>query len=187
MPTTQTPGLSGSERPTRKRSWTGKKAKQDSAKARKDEEERVKREAEEVERKKREETEAAEKARAEAAKKEKEGAKKALKKERKQLRTLCKDHEFYAKDEEEKLVHMTELEKLCELLQATELNDLNCQLEKKESGEGRVAFKAAVKEMNDKLEKDKMEVMEKARKGGGGGGRRGAVLPTGSGPQKTWR
>ena len=78
---------------------------------------RVKREAEEVERKKREEAEAAEKARAEAAKKEKEGAKKALKKERKQLRTLCKDHEFYAKDEEEKLVHMTELEKLCELLQ----------------------------------------------------------------------
>ena len=78
---------------------------------------RVKREAEEVERKKREEAEAAEKVRAEAAKKEKEGAKKALKKERKQLRTLCKDHEFYAKDEEEKLVHMTELEKLCELLQ----------------------------------------------------------------------
>ena len=73
--------------------------------------------AEEVKRKKREEAEAAEKARAEAAKKEKEGAKKALKKERKQLRTLCKDHEFYAKDEEEKLVHMTELEKLCELLQ----------------------------------------------------------------------
>ena len=70
-----------------------------------------------MERKKREEAEAAEKARAEAAKKEKEGAKKALKKERKQLRTLCKDHEFYAKDEEEKLVHMTELEKLCELLQ----------------------------------------------------------------------
>jgi len=150
-----------------------KKAKQDAAKARKDEEERVKREAEEVERKKREEAEAAEKARAEAAKKEKEGAKKALKKERKQLRTLCKDHEFYAKDEEEKLVHMTELEKLCELLQATELNDLNCQLEKKESGEGRVAFKAAVKEMNDKLEKDKMEVMEKAQKGGGGGGASG--------------
>ena len=57
---------------------------------------RVKREAEEVERKKREEAEAAEKARAEAAKKEKEGAKKALKKERKQLRTLCKDHDYYA-------------------------------------------------------------------------------------------
>ena len=57
--------------------------------------------------------------------------------------------------------------------QATELNDLNCQLEKKESGEGRVAFKAAVKEMNDKLEKDKMEVMEKAQKGGGGGGASG--------------
>ena len=57
--------------------------------------------------------------------------------------------------------------------QATELNDLNCQLERKESGEGRVAFKAAVKEMNDKLEKDKMEVMEKAQKGGGGGGASG--------------
>ena len=94
-----------------------KKAKQDAAKARKDEEEKVRREAEAAAAKKRQEEEAAEKAKADAAKKEKEGAKKALKKERKQLRTLCKDNEFYAEDDEEKVRHMTELDKLCELLQ----------------------------------------------------------------------
>jgi len=141
-----------------------KKAKQDAAKARKDEEERLKREAEAAAQKKREEEEAAEKAKAEAAKKEKEGAKKVLKKERKQLRTLCKDHDFYAQDEEEKVRHMTELDKLCELLQATELNELNSRLEKN----GRETFKEAVQRLNDRLEKDKMDQVEKAQRGGAG-------------------
>lgn len=143
-----------------------KKAKQDAAKARKDEEEKVKREAEAAAAKKRQEEEAAEKAKAEAAKKEKEGAKKALKKERKQLRTLCKDNEFYAEDDEEKVRHMTELDKLCELLQATELNELNVRLE---SPNGRETFKEAVQRLNDRLEKDKMDQVERAQKGGGGG------------------
>ena len=151
-----------------------KKAKQDAAKARREEEERQRHEAEEAERKKREQEEAEEKARMEAAKKEKEAQKKALKKERKQLRTLCKEHEFYANDEEEKISHMTELEKLCELLAVVQLNDLNSKLQ---SG-GREVFVQAVKELNDKLEKDKLETMEKAQKGASGG--------AGSSSSKAW-
>jgi len=147
-----------------------KKAKQDAAKARKEEEERLKREAEEAEKRKREEAEAEEKAKAEAAKKEKEAVKKALKKERKQLRTLCKDHEFYAGDEEEKVGHMTEMEKLCELLQVVQLQDLNGQLSAADGKEaGRTLFKAAVQDLNDRLEKDKREMIEKTQKGGASG------------------
>jgi len=144
-----------------------KKAKQDAAKARRDEEDRLKREAEALEKAQKDEEEKAEKAKAEALKKEKEGAKKVLKKERKQLRTLCKDHDYYAQDEEEKVKHMTELDKLCELLQATELNDLNSRLESKDVDGSRGVFQEAVQLMNAKLEKDKLDVMEKAQKGTG--------------------
>ena len=49
-------------------------------------------------------------------------------------------------------------------LQATELNELNSRLEKN----GRETFKEAVQRLNDRLEKDKMDQVEKAQRGGAG-------------------
>ena len=101
-----------------------KKAKQDAAKARRDEEERLRREEEEKERAEKEKREAEEKAKQEAAKKEKEAQKKIIKRERKNFRTLCKEKDFYAEDDNERVLHMTEVDKLCEILSAEELIEL---------------------------------------------------------------
>merc|ERR1712038_1529668 len=100
------------------------------------EEERIRREAEEKERAEKEAKELEEKKRLDAEKKEKEIQKKALKKEKRELRTLTKEHNFFCKQadaksqssEEENVVHMTELDRLCEILSAIELESLNNKL-----------------------------------------------------------
>ena len=56
----------------------------------------------------REEKEAAERSKLEAARKEKEAAKKILKKERKALRTICKDANFFSDSEDERVGPLTE-------------------------------------------------------------------------------
>ena len=56
----------------------------------------------------REEKEAAERSKLEAARKEKEAAKKILKKERKALRTICKDANFFSDSEDERVGQLTE-------------------------------------------------------------------------------
>ncbi len=102
-----------------------KKARQDAARARKEEEDRQRREAEERERLERERKESEERAKLEVLKKEKEAQKKLLKTKRKLLRTLCKDSDFFAADEKEKVAHMAEVDKLCEVLDSGELDGLN--------------------------------------------------------------
>ena len=148
-----------------------KKAKQDAAKARRDEEERQKKEAEEKERLEKERIEAEEKAKKEALKKEKEALKKALKKERKNLRNIVQENGFYAENDDEKVTHMTELDRLCEVLTVDQLEALTAKLTK----DGKPAYLEAIQSVNDKLEKEKMEMMAKSgksssEKGSGGKG-----------------
>ena len=51
------------------------------------------------------------------------------------------------------------------------MNDLNSRLEKSKDGDGgRSTFQDAVQQMNDQLEKDKLDAIEKAQKGGGPAG-----------------
>ena len=112
-----------------------KRARAEAARARKEEEERLRKEEEEREKKvgrnlnticylellpseltsvnvsffqEREEKEAAERSKLEAARKEKEAAKKILKKERKALRTICKDANFFSDSEDERVGPPTE-------------------------------------------------------------------------------
>merc|ERR1711981_466195 len=79
-----------------------KKAKADAAKTRKAEEERIKKEAEEKERAEKEAKELEDKKRLEAEKREKEIHKKALKKEKRELKTLTKEHNFFCTQADEK-------------------------------------------------------------------------------------
>ena len=144
----------------------------DAAKARKDEEERLRKEAEEKERAEKEAKELEEKKRLEAEKREKDIQKKALKKERRELKSICKEHNFFcatveATEEEERVRHMTELDKLCEILAAVELEALNDQLRKAETDESsaRLIFIEAFNDLNAKLEKEKMEAIERASGG----------------------
>ena len=152
-----------------------KQAKIDAAKARKAEEERIKKEAEEKERAEKEAKELEEKQRLEAEKKEKDIQKKALKKERRELKNLTKEHNFFcaaseAADlqiEDEKVRHMTELDRLCEILSAVELGALNGRLKdaEKDQNSQRLVFIEAYTDLNDKLEKEKLETIEKASSG----------------------
>ncbi|XP_040581770.1 dnaJ homolog subfamily C member 2 [Lepeophtheirus salmonis] len=140
-----------------------KKAKHDAIKARKDEEERIRREHEEKERVEQERIEAEAKAKADAAKKEKETLKKALKKERKTLRNFCKENKFYAgEDENLRLYHMEELEKLCEMLSLNEIEGLNVALESEGTDSLGKVFRNKVLKMNNKLEKETIEMVENA-------------------------
>lgn len=142
-----------------------KKAKQDAAKARRDEEERVRREEEERERAKKAAEEAEAKAKQEAAKKEKEAQKKALKQQRKTVRNVCKENGFFAADEDEKVKHLSEVDRICEILDVEELERLGKAL----AVEGRPALLRCIAEVDSRQEKERMETMEKSSKGSGGG------------------
>merc|ERR1711936_177809 len=121
-----------------------KKAKADQAKARRDEEERLKKEQEEAERKEREAKEEIEKAKKAAEKKEKDEMKRLLKIERKRLRNISKEQNYFVIDEDEKVTHLAEVEKMCELYNCDQLKDLVARLEKDKS-KSREVF---IKEMN---------------------------------------
>ncbi len=147
---------------------------------RREEEERLRREEEERERAKKEAEEAEAKAKADAAKKEKEAQKKNLKQRRKALRNLCKERDFFSEGEEEKIRHMGELDKLCEVLDAEQLGALHDELQK----EGRAAMVRSIDEMNKKLDKEKFDMMEKSAKGAGAtGDKSGSSGPAWSGDE----
>jgi len=105
-----------------------KKARADAIQAKKDEEERIKREAEEKIKREEEEKEKAEKEKKAAAKLEKEAAKKIKSSERKKLRTLSKEANMFALDEDERLANLLDIEKMCETYTTEQLIDLNNQL-----------------------------------------------------------
>merc|ERR1711892_1087780 len=108
-----------------------KKAKADQAKAKRDEEERLQKEQEE------------------AVEKEKEVTKKLLKIERKKLRAIAKDENYFCVDEDEKLKHVTEVERICELYTSDQLKDLVAKLEDKENS--REIFLAEMVKLDGKI------------------------------------
>lgn len=152
-----------------------KRARAEAARARKEEEERLRKEEEAREKKEREEKEAAERSKLEAARKEKEAAKKILKKERKALRTICKDANFFSDSEDERVRHMTDVDRLCEILGSEQLVELNAALEKERQADAKKSvFLSAVSRLNSRQEEEKRRMVEQSSKGAsGGGGERG--------------
>ena len=140
-----------------------KKAKQDAARQRKEAEEKIQREAEEKARLEKEEQERIEKEKNEKMKNERDALKKALKNERRFLKNTCKGHDYFAADQDSKVQNLTDLDKLCEILNVDELKELNKALEAAEDKKS--VFINAVQSLNEKLEKEKLEVLEKATKG----------------------
>ncbi|KAI5636534.1 dnaJ domain-containing protein [Phthorimaea operculella] len=129
-----------------------KQARQNAVQAKKAEEERLIKEAQLAKQK----AEEAERARIEAARAEREQQKKNLRKERKALRDMCKNNNYYATNEEETVSHMASVEKICELMKATELQDFMKELE----ANGRNAFLKTAKETEDKLEEERRALFE---------------------------
>lgn len=114
----------------KQRKLDAKKAKQDAARARAEEEERKRREEEENKLKIQRQKEQSAKAKLDAAKKEKENAKRALKRERKTLQNLAQQNNYYSSSEADLVAKMTDMDRLCEMLSAIELEKLNRGLER---------------------------------------------------------
>ena len=126
-----------------------KKAKTDQGKAKKEEEERIQKEQEEAVKKAKEAQEDIEKSKKAHAKKEKEVLKKMLKVERKKLRAIAKDQSYFCVDDYEKVKHVTEVERICELFSSVQLKDLVERLEDKENS--REIFLAEMKKIDGKI------------------------------------
>jgi len=146
-----------------------KKAKADQAKARRDEEERIKKEQEEAERKEREAKEEIEKAKKAAEKKEKDEMKRLLKIERKRLRNISKGQNYFVIDEDEKVTHLAEVEKMCELYNCDQLKDLVERLEKDKS-KSREVFIKEMNKLNNKMEEERKEEAQMTGKTSAEGG-----------------
>merc|ERR1712098_324189 len=136
------------KRPQRKKK---KKAKADQAKARRDEEERIKKEQEEAERK------------------EKEEMKRLLKTERKKLRNISKEQNYFVNDEDEKVTHLAEVEKMCELYNCDQLRDLVERLEKDKT-KSREVFIKEMNKLNNKMEEERKEEAQMTGKTSAEGG-----------------
>ncbi|XP_032218836.2 dnaJ homolog subfamily C member 2 [Nematostella vectensis] len=98
----------------KERKLAEKKAKEDAAKAAAEEKERQRQEALEAERLAKEKEEQLAKEKATQAKKEKEKLKAAMKKERKSIRAICKNYDYFVTEEAEKIEEMQILDKLLE-------------------------------------------------------------------------
>ncbi|KAK7070136.1 DnaJ (Hsp40), subfamily C, member 2, partial [Halocaridina rubra] len=164
----------------RERKLAQKKARDDAKRQKQEEEERIRREAEEVERKKREAEEAELKAKQEIEKKEREALKKAFKKERKTLRTLCKDHNYFTMDEDEKVQLMTDVELLCEALELVRFEALNKDLAGagKDKVKGKNILMKGVNEVKNRIKREKEEAAAAASRGASGSGADGSSLKT---------
>merc|ERR1712106_1072995 len=105
-----------------------KKAKANQATAKRDEEERLKKEQEE------------------AVEKEREAK---VNIEKKKLRAIAKDENYFCVDEDEKVKHVTEVERICELYTSDQLKDLVAKLEDKENS--REIFLAEMVKLDGKV------------------------------------
>lgn len=141
-----------------------KRLRQEAARAKLEEEERIKQEAMEEERKKKEAEEEAARIAAAAAKKEKDAARKVLKKEKKILRSIVKEADYFSSNANERINHMQEVEKLAELLSITSLQSLNEELTSGDPERAKKAFLQQVKELKEKMDKEKMQQLEALQK-----------------------
>merc|ERR1712088_176919 len=123
-----------------------KKAKADQAKARREEEE--------------------EKQKANALKQEKEAQKKALKAERKKLRNISKEHDMFAKDNDEKVSHLMEMEKMCEVYDTAQLAALVERLSVKD-GSAREVFIREIEVLNGTMDNQRKAEAESTVKSEG--------------------
>ena len=69
--------------------------------------------------------------------------------ERKKLRAIAKDQNYFCVDDYEKVKHVTEVERICELFSSVQLKDLVERLEDKENS--REIFLAEMKKIDGKI------------------------------------
>lgn len=101
-----------------------------------------------------------ERAKREALKAERDALKRALKKEKKRVRDICKENNYFTKEQNEIVAHMTGLERICEIFGTEELKILYKRLQIS----GREAFLQILQETDKKIEAERQQVLEKQQK-----------------------
>lgn len=132
-----------------------KRARMSAVQAQKAEEERVIKEAQLA----KEKAEQAEQKRIEQIRLEKEIQKRALKKERKTLRDMAKENNYFSTSDKEKIKNMEGVEKICEMLKHIELQNFNKEL----ADGGRATFVKMLKQTEEKLEEERLAVFGVAK------------------------
>lgn len=127
-----------------------KRARMSVAQAQRAEEERIVKEAQLA----KEKAEQAEQKRIEQIRLEKEQQKRAMKKERKTLRDMAKENNYYSTSDKEKIKNMEGVEKICEMLKYLDLQSFNKEL----TSGGRNCFIKMLKETEQKLEEERQAV-----------------------------
>merc|ERR1712083_823591 len=98
-----------------------------------------------------------------------EEMKRLLKIERKKLRNLSKEQNYFVNDEDEKVTHLAEVEKMCELYNCDQLKDLVERLEKDKS-KSREVFIKEMNKLNNKMEEERKEEAQMTGKTSAEGG-----------------
>ncbi|GFQ83792.1 dnaJ homolog subfamily C member 2 [Trichonephila clavata] len=148
----------------KQRKLAQKKAKEEAARQKIEEDKRRKQEAlEEEQRKKEREMEEA-KLKREKEKKEKETLKKQQKREKKLLQQICEKNNYFASDEETKILHLKEVDKLCNLLSLQKLQDLNAALQKEDNSNKKNVFLEEVESLKKQMEMEKEQLIASAQR-----------------------
>nr|XP_002739518.2 PREDICTED: dnaJ homolog subfamily C member 2-like [Saccoglossus kowalevskii] len=154
----------------KKRKEDEKRARQEASRLAAEEREKERQATLEAERLAREKEEEEARVKAQAAKKEKDALKKAMKKEKKMFRDTCKKYNYFTTDDAEALKQMQEIEKLCEKLNLTSLQELNQALKSGSEEEAKQAYHSKVQCVNEEIEKEKREMLQSKKSTSGKGG-----------------
>ena len=115
------------------------------------------------ERKAKEAQEEQEKARKASEKKEKDEQKKLLKNERKKLRIIAKDNNYFCSNDDEKVSNLAEVEKMCEIYTIEQLKDLVKRLEGS-LDDKKTVFSKEMDRLNNRMEEERSEQAQMTNK-----------------------
>ncbi|KAL9960620.1 hypothetical protein ACROYT_G034103 [Oculina patagonica] len=147
-----------------------KRAKEEAARAVAEEKERQRLEVLENERKQKEKEEQEAKEKAQAAKVEKTKIKNIMKKERKTIRTIIKNYEYFVEDEESRIREMEVMDRLLEVISLESIQSFRGSLEKADSkDEVKVIYEKEMEQMREKMRQEAIAETKQAAKNKGDG------------------
>ncbi|CAL1277549.1 unnamed protein product [Larinioides sclopetarius] len=148
----------------KQRKLAQKKAREEAARQKIEEDKRRRQEALEEEQRQKEKEEEEAKLKREKEKKEKEALKKQQKREKKLLQQICERNNYFASDDETKIAHLKEVDKLCNLLSLQKLQDLNAALQKEDDSNKKNVFLLEVESLKKQMELEKEQLIASAQR-----------------------
>ncbi|GIX92918.1 dnaJ homolog subfamily C member 2 [Caerostris darwini] len=148
----------------KRRKLAQKKARVEAARKKIEEDQRRKQEALEEEQRKKEKEEEEAKLKREKEKKEKDAIKKLQKREKKLLQQICEKNNYFASDDETKISHLKEVDKLCNLLSLQKLQDLNAALQKEDDSNKKNVFLQEVDSLKQQMELEKEQLIASSQR-----------------------